>query len=50
MLSHTGVGQDPGQGDRLIPEGLGNAVATMRASLTPVLELAGELVELMVGV
>jgi hypothetical protein len=49
MLGHTGVGQDPSQGYRLIPEGLGNAFATMRAGLTPVLELAGELVELMVG-
>ena len=50
MLSHTGMGQHPGQGHGLIPEGLGNAFARMRTGLTPVLELAGELVELVIGV
>jgi hypothetical protein len=41
--------QGLGQGHGLVPKRFGDALAGVRAVLTPVLELSGELVELVIG-
>ena len=50
MLRHPAVGQHPGESGGLLPEALWNAFGRMRARPTPVLKLASQLVELVIGV
>ena len=50
MSGDAGEGQGLGQSHGLIPKRLGDALTGMRAVLTPVLELSGELVELVISV
>jgi len=50
VLGHARGREGRGQRHDLIPEGIGNTFVGMRAVLTPVLKLAGELAELVIGV
>lgn len=50
MLGHAGARQNSGQGHRLVPQRLGNALARRGSVLTLLLELTGKLVKLVVGV